>query len=1192
MKPHSIRTIRALALIAGVCLAAIFGLATSALAAAPIAADDTYSIDANVALTVAAPGVLTNDTGFNSATTRIAGYDARTRVGGLVTLNADGGFTYTPPAGFSGRDRFTYALENAEGTVQATVTITVVGPVTWFVNASAPAGGNGTYAAPFNSLAPLNNSAADADRPGDRIFVYPGTYTAGFSLEANQTLIGAVEGLTLPESGITIPTAARPVITSAGNTLSLASGSAVRGVQATSSGGAATAAINAANISGATLRNVTLPGSGGAAGALTVDGLTGALTIENSAISGAFAAASTVVSLTDVTGSGVVNITNTPITVTGGTVLALDNVAGLSFDAASDITQNDGGGISVANLPASATLGFAGVNLTVNTPNAIAVATSNANALLSFSEGMTLSGGGYTGTAHRLSVSGTSSTIASGVNTPLHLNGVAIQGLARFNSISTATGASGGLLFTDSSGLLTVDTATLNVGANAELIRLSGGSISPLISAGTLTKTGAGAAVTVQNNHTGALNNAATVTITDGDGYAFTSANGAYTHTGVVTLNGGAARVAVSAGTGTISFSNAGSSIVAQAGQPGFSVTTSSTSGSFAGTITKNTGGASAVAITSLGAGGSYTFGTVNAGNLSNGVTFTTSAGNITFGTVNLGAAGARFTTPPIGFSGNNSANIQFGAISGYSSGVPVLAYSGVGGGTLRSTSGIMDALNSAAVDINPASGTQQLALNLTTVNATNSTRGIRLVNTGGSFTVAGDGGANSTSGGTISGMIESAVRLQSAPNVTLNSMSFTNANITSSGICTGGVGSTCNGAVVVDNSTNLTLNRILVSGTTVDGAVSGTGLNGLTITDSRFVQVGAANGRATLNFQRVGAQNLVGTVTLTNVEVDRPADDAIFIRNTSGTLNATIGNLTFRGTAANQGSAVIVNAGGAATIDLRVNGGAFSDMSGSGVIAGTADSGNLRIDVSNTSFTALPAANQDDLNGGDYALLAQTSSTGANQQLQFNFLNNTVNTKFAGDLVNVLIVGQGTQATGRIFGNNLLAGSFDRGIYVRSEAANGTNVTYNAQVRISNNQVANTRREGIAVLNQGSTNPAALLDTAILNNSVGAPNNVPAWVDIAIDGFGIDVESFQNTTVCLAITGNTATGYNSIPTGQLAGISLYRDSTASTFRIHNGGANPLNFAGANNSSVGPVDAGGAALQSGTCSAINLSDTP
>ena len=42
-----------------------------------------------------------------------------------MTLNADGSFTYTPDAGFSGTDTFSYQAANGAGTDTATVTITV-----------------------------------------------------------------------------------------------------------------------------------------------------------------------------------------------------------------------------------------------------------------------------------------------------------------------------------------------------------------------------------------------------------------------------------------------------------------------------------------------------------------------------------------------------------------------------------------------------------------------------------------------------------------------------------------------------------------------------------------------------------------------------------------------------------------------------------------------------------------------------------------------------------------------------------------------------------------------------------------------------------------------------------------------------------------------------------------------------------
>lgn len=92
--------------------------------AAPVAAADSYSTDEGEALTVEAPGVLGNDTDADSDPLTATG--ATQPANGEVTLNADGSFTYTPDAGFSGTDSFTYkANDGTADSAAATVTITV-----------------------------------------------------------------------------------------------------------------------------------------------------------------------------------------------------------------------------------------------------------------------------------------------------------------------------------------------------------------------------------------------------------------------------------------------------------------------------------------------------------------------------------------------------------------------------------------------------------------------------------------------------------------------------------------------------------------------------------------------------------------------------------------------------------------------------------------------------------------------------------------------------------------------------------------------------------------------------------------------------------------------------------------------------------------------------------------------------------
>ncbi len=89
----------------------------------PTANDDNYTALKNTPLTVPAPGVLANDTDVTSATAIAAG---PTTQGGTVTLNTNGSFTYTPPAGYTGPDSFTYEATNGVTSDTATVNLTVV----------------------------------------------------------------------------------------------------------------------------------------------------------------------------------------------------------------------------------------------------------------------------------------------------------------------------------------------------------------------------------------------------------------------------------------------------------------------------------------------------------------------------------------------------------------------------------------------------------------------------------------------------------------------------------------------------------------------------------------------------------------------------------------------------------------------------------------------------------------------------------------------------------------------------------------------------------------------------------------------------------------------------------------------------------------------------------------------------------
>ncbi|HTD67739.1 MAG TPA: tandem-95 repeat protein, partial [Candidatus Limnocylindria bacterium] len=105
--------------------AATVTITISPLNDAPVARDDAYTTPADTTLTVAAPGVLANDSDVenNPLSALLVGSPTH----GSVTLNANGSFTYVPATNYSGMDVFTYKASDGSATSGvATVTITVV----------------------------------------------------------------------------------------------------------------------------------------------------------------------------------------------------------------------------------------------------------------------------------------------------------------------------------------------------------------------------------------------------------------------------------------------------------------------------------------------------------------------------------------------------------------------------------------------------------------------------------------------------------------------------------------------------------------------------------------------------------------------------------------------------------------------------------------------------------------------------------------------------------------------------------------------------------------------------------------------------------------------------------------------------------------------------------------------------------
>ncbi len=95
---------------------------------APLAGNDSYQMWQGTTLNVAAPGVLGNDSDIDgdALTAQLESAPAS----GVLGLIANGGFTYTPAAGFAGTASFTYRARDPAGALSgvATVTLSVVSP--------------------------------------------------------------------------------------------------------------------------------------------------------------------------------------------------------------------------------------------------------------------------------------------------------------------------------------------------------------------------------------------------------------------------------------------------------------------------------------------------------------------------------------------------------------------------------------------------------------------------------------------------------------------------------------------------------------------------------------------------------------------------------------------------------------------------------------------------------------------------------------------------------------------------------------------------------------------------------------------------------------------------------------------------------------------------------------------------------
>ncbi|MGE5715335.1 MAG: beta strand repeat-containing protein [Acidobacteriota bacterium] len=219
--------------------------------------------------------------------------------GTLTAFNSTGTFLYTPNAGNTASDSFTYTGTSNGVSATQTATIAFNGMVWWVDNATASGTNDGRSNTPFKTMTAVNGAATNN---GDFIYVFKGsgTATGAYTMKPGQQLIGAGATLNVPTVGPLVTIAGVDANTpTLGGTVTLAGNvtaagfdmntDASNGIAGTSVSGVTVTVRNVATTTGT---GVTIGGSGnsgtflfrrissnGAANGISLTNSTGSFTV-------------------------------------------------------------------------------------------------------------------------------------------------------------------------------------------------------------------------------------------------------------------------------------------------------------------------------------------------------------------------------------------------------------------------------------------------------------------------------------------------------------------------------------------------------------------------------------------------------------------------------------------------------------------------------------------------------------------------------------------------------------------------------------------------------------------------------------------------------------------------------------------------------------------------------------------------
>ncbi len=379
-----------------------------------------------------------------------------------------------------------------------------------------------------------------------------------------------------------------------------------------------------------------------------------------------------------------------------------------------------------------------------------------------------------------------------------------------------------------------------------------------------------------------------------------------------------------------------------------FNVNGGDVTASYGGSVTQNAAGQRVVDVQGT-TGGAVTVTTATGGASSTGVNIGSANGNVTFGTLNLGTAGSRMTSQAVTVT-NGTGTYNLGTAQIFTNGVRGINAQGADG-TLNVGGGAVDTVGApAAIEIDGPAGLTTLGMTLTRVEAANGPRGIRIVDTNGTFTVTGTG-TTDASGGTIQDTGASMIRgieLVNATGISLSNVRLTNAcrvqGALSDGTFGGNENTDENGAIHLQNVSGVQLTNVDVNGSVQHG-INGNVVTNLDIANSLIENTGNAVWESGIYIFNLRGTQAAGTgSSISNTTIRDTGQFNLFVQN-NGATNAP-------GPASNYAS---VNRNNMDVLTLSNDAFLNSGLSviGDHVTVFNTGTANFRTVVSNSSFQA-----------------------------------------------------------------------------------------------------------------------------------------------------------------------------------------------------------------------------------------------